>query len=316
MRANPTRWTRSTHTSPRIRTRRAEVERLRDVAAGLGAAGALRRPPVACATGCSAAAAERVAAGRAPTKRWNGRPNASTGFSSTIDDADLERGDRERAHRARTRRSTSRRSTARSSPRPTDPDSALIGAAEIATITAADLPQHVDESFAETVDALPPHAGRAGRAARRASRPTNAIARLRPRRHARDPRVRDVDPPRRHPRVARPRRGRTGRRGDAHDGRARHAVAAARDGGAGHGASGPDRPVRAHRPRRRRVDDRVRPRQEPSTRRRRGGAGRRSSTGAAVFADRLDPTTWPRRSKATPSSPARCSWRPTPSPAL
>ena len=57
----------------------AEVERLREVAAGIGAAGA-SRPPVALRDRLLHAAGDRVVAASRPTSRCSGRPIASIRF--------------------------------------------------------------------------------------------------------------------------------------------------------------------------------------------------------------------------------------------
>jgi uncharacterized protein (TIGR03083 family) len=124
------------------------VERLRDVAAGLGAAGA-SRPPVALRGRLVQLASERVGpmraedALRAETERFDR-------FLNTLDDADLaaptyngltvqqlvqhvEVIDRAFVEAA------------------SDPASTFIGSEQVETITAGDLQRRVDEPFAETV---------------------------------------------------------------------------------------------------------------------------------------------------------------------
>jgi uncharacterized protein (TIGR03083 family) len=126
----------------------AEVERLREVAAGLGAAGA-SRPPVALRDRLLRSAAERVR----PLSAQEALQDETDRFNAlldTITDADLD---------APTENGLSVRQLVQHVEAidrafvaaAADSSVGFIGADEVAQITAADLPERVDETFAESV---------------------------------------------------------------------------------------------------------------------------------------------------------------------
>jgi uncharacterized protein (TIGR03083 family) len=127
---------------------RAEVERLRDAAAALGAAGALE-PPVALRDRVLDLAAERVRP-VTPTEALQAETDRFQSFLATLSDDDLAAVTHNGlsvhdlvAHlEAIDRAFVSEADT---------PTRAYIGPNDVAEITAEDLPQHRGESFAETV---------------------------------------------------------------------------------------------------------------------------------------------------------------------
>jgi uncharacterized protein (TIGR03083 family) len=127
---------------------RAEVERLREVAAGIGAAGA-SRPPVALRTRLVDAAADRVAPLPADVALQH-ETDRFDALLCTLDEADLgvvtENGltVQELVQHVE---AVDRAFVAAVD----DPDSPFIGADEVAAITARELPGHVAEPFADTV---------------------------------------------------------------------------------------------------------------------------------------------------------------------
>ena len=126
----------------------AEVERLREVASGIGAAGA-SRPPVALLERLLVSAADRVApvAADVALQRETDRFEA---FLATLDERDLEAPTengltvRELVQHVE---AVDRAFLAAAD----DPASAYIGPDDVAAITANDLPTRVGEPFAETV---------------------------------------------------------------------------------------------------------------------------------------------------------------------
>ena len=128
----------------------AEVERLRDVAAGLGAAGA-SRPPVDLRGTGSSRPRPNGSPRSTPTSRSKPKPSGSNArFLGTIDDGDLDAV----THNGLTVHELVQHVEALDRAFVTaaaDPNSAFIGAAEVETITERELPEHRDEDFAQTV---------------------------------------------------------------------------------------------------------------------------------------------------------------------
>ena len=161
----------------------AEVERLREVAAGIGAAGA-SRPPVALRDRLLHAAERPGRARSRPTSRCERETDRFESFLSTLDDADLGVADRRTGSRCASSCSTSRRSTARSSTRPPTRRARTSVPTKSTAITAARPSRSRRRAVRRDRHPVPAHAAPADRAARPApGRP--ARRRLRPRRHAR-----------------------------------------------------------------------------------------------------------------------------------
>ena len=128
-----------------------EVERLREIAMGIGAAGALR-PPVALRERMVLAAGDRPSA--LPVHEALERETERfERFLSTVDERDLD----VRTHNGLTLRELVQHVEAIDrafADAAADPESAFIGPDELETITAADLPARAGEPFTETVTRL------------------------------------------------------------------------------------------------------------------------------------------------------------------
>ena len=186
----------------------------------------------------------------------------------------------------------------------------FIGADAVAQMTDAELPAIADWSFAQILDrwrAAAPGAGRARRAAAARHPGRRLLAQV----GAGDPGLRDVDALPRHRGGARPRRGAGVGAGDAHDGRARGADAADRAGGQGLRLPGPNRPGRADRAGRRRLDDRLLGRRDGRAPSPTSCCGPRWSSSAGGSPTASWSTTCRSRSTATPIS-AGPWWTPRP----
>jgi uncharacterized protein (TIGR03083 family) len=146
---------------------RAEVEQLREVAAGIGAAGA-SQPPVSLRERLLHAAGERVAP-VAPAAALQRETDRFDAFLQTLADADLgvttENGLTVR-ELVQHLEAVDRAFLAAAG----GPERAFIGPDDIAAITAADLPGRVDESFAESVDRFRQTRGLLGSLAERVPR--------------------------------------------------------------------------------------------------------------------------------------------------